>query len=996
MKHLLTLISLICIFSVNAKNIEYVVQSGDTLYSISKVNNISINEIYKINNELGFSPNQIYAGKIIYLPRKESIKYLDKCFSRVGNGQFNPYKTDKEVAEECISLIENQVNPDNIDFSNIKELELLYLINKTILDSRLSINAGNAIGAVNYGYLEDQSLIENTFLELAKNGNSNAAGLAYRLLDLEDLDFNNFIIDESLLIIRDNKKEFKNIKRACNEFDSNSDVYEYDLLLYFYLKCTDAFFDNDDNDYIKFDLKISDLLLTTNSNIVRKFELYAVSNVLYHLLNTGHEINASIFANKFLELKCPDCNNSPRDFFNKYAGSSREGFNRNLIFALHSFNLNHSSTAYTVDGVLPDQIINFRKDIIDDLDWLNPYDKSRTSSLKADYLSDTAMLLIRWGTCDLAKGYMDKAIEIYKSPGYDNSNLDYFDEPLYLSICFLEKAQRDIYESDEQKQSIDSAFDYLVSSSAVSIVYNIEDPIRLVLLDIVEVYLKILAGDEENFLEDNFNKFINLSSILMQHELYEFSGNIELFDTISSVYVLLYEYFSDPALMLDLSKLIDPLSIASQRENFLINSRLISLKVNQSNKTLLNLQEKLKLNNLQIKNSNNDSLDYGEMLKLYKNNTNIIEQILETDQNIKLITSPRNYTIESIQNSLNDDEYAYFFIPSKISSRVILIGKNTYNSWKTSSINVITPILESFVSEINPSSNYDFDTASLLKFIFFDFLDQKNEFIPKGSTIYLYTDVLMGLPPGVLIHSYNDSSLISEYERLLTADWLINDYNFTTKLNYENKNNPIYEEPFLGIGNSTTYEWLGLPDLNEVDSEITSLALASLANKDDLLLGKLATKEYFLSKLSSNYKRIVISTHSVPANWRGLTEEPALVFNSNNGDYFLTPSEIINTNMNSDMVVLSSCNASIDGFDDVFKSFLIAGSKSVVHSNWNLESRYAKEFTTTFFRELWLNDADKHDAIRNVSLKFLNDYSNQTYAHPAYWGNFSIVYSSAN
>ena len=96
------------------------------------------------------------------------------------------------------------------------------------------------------------------------------------------------------------------------------------------------------------------------------------------------------------------------------------------------------------------------------------------------------------------------------------------------------------------------------------------------------------------------------------------------------------------------------------------------------------------------------------------------------------------------------------------------------------------------------------------------------------------------------------------------------------------------------------------------------------------------------------------------------------------------------------MVVLSSCNASIQGFDELYKSFLIAGSKSVVHSNWNLESRYAREFTTNFFKELWLKDQKKHEVIRNVSLNFLNDYSNQIYAHPAYWGNFSIVYSSTN
>ena len=94
------------------------------------------------------------------------------------------------------------------------------------------------------------------------------------------------------------------------------------------------------------------------------------------------------------------------------------------------------------------------------------------------------------------------------------------------------------------------------------------------------------------------------------------------------------------------------------------------------------------------------------------------------------------------------------------------------------------------------------------------------------------------------------------------------------------------------------------------------------------------------------------------------------------------------------MIILSSCSSSTEGFDDLFKSFLIAGANSVVFTNWELESKYASEFTSAFMKELWFSDLQKHQAVRNTSLTFINNYEKQQYSHPAFWGNFSIAYRS--
>ena len=96
MKQLLTLTSLIFILSANAQSIAYTIKDGDTLYSIAKDNNISINKIFKANEGLGFSPDEIYSGNKIYLPQKKIYKYDDICHSRIGLSQFSLYKSPKK------------------------------------------------------------------------------------------------------------------------------------------------------------------------------------------------------------------------------------------------------------------------------------------------------------------------------------------------------------------------------------------------------------------------------------------------------------------------------------------------------------------------------------------------------------------------------------------------------------------------------------------------------------------------------------------------------------------------------------------------------------------------------------------------------------------------------------------------------------------------------------------------------------------------------------
>ena len=186
-----------------------------------------------------------------------------------------------------------------------------------------------------------------------------------------------------------------------------------------------------------------------------------------------------------------------------------------------------------------------------------------------------------------------------------------------------------------------------------------------------------------------------------------------------------------------------------------------------------------------------------------------------------------------------------------------------------------------------------------------------------------------------------------------------------------------------------------MPNLPNAEDEIRQIGLSSQSYSNEFLLTKAnASKENLIEKLSDSYERLVFATHSVPPNWNGITNEGALILSDKGGDYLLTATEIVNLDINSDIVVLSSCSTEEKGSDSIYKSFLVAGTNSVMYTNWDLETVSAEKITDKVFKSILFDGLPKHQALQKASIEIMNDYSNPIYAHPAFWGNFSIAYRS--
>ena len=98
--------------------------------------------------------------------------------------------------------------------------------------------------------------------------------------------------------------------------------------------------------------------------------------------------------------------------------------------------------------------------------------------------------------------------------------------------------------------------------------------------------------------------------------------------------------------------------------------------------------------------------------------------------------------------------------------------------------------------------------------------------------------------------------------------------------------------------------------------------------------------------------------------------------------------------LNAKMVVLSSCNTgmgkkfSSEGIVSLARSFLFAGSQSVVMAMWEVEDKSGTQIVESFYNNL-RHYQSKSTALRKARLKYLENASQST-TPPYYWASLVI------
>jgi CHAT domain-containing protein len=177
-----------------------------------------------------------------------------------------------------------------------------------------------------------------------------------------------------------------------------------------------------------------------------------------------------------------------------------------------------------------------------------------------------------------------------------------------------------------------------------------------------------------------------------------------------------------------------------------------------------------------------------------------------------------------------------------------------------------------------------------------------------------------------------------------------------------------------------------------VQGEVDSL---SEKYAGDFYIDKHATEIYF-KDYANDYGVLHLSLYaSIDAKF---PEYSSLIFAEDGyaeENNVLTTNEIKQLNLNASMVVLGNCQGGYgpyqrgEGIINLGRSFIYAGSPSVVLSLWEQDATYSAIIMDYFYENL-KQKVDKDVALRQAKLKYLKN-AKGIEAHPAYWAGYIVL-----
>ena len=375
--------------------------------------------------------------------------------------------------------------------------------------------------------------------------------------------------------------------------------------------------------------------------------------------------------------------------------------------------------------------------------------------------------------------------------------------------------------------------------------------------------------------------------------------------------------------------------------------------------------------------------------------------------------------LNEIQQKLSDDEYLLSFFLTDKEMYIFLVSKNRFEPFV---IDINKDELLKLISDISPyfktsdNSERVFYNQDLFSFnaraayrLYQKLLAKVLRDVPRNSKIiFSLSPELVTVPFEFLVDKKNNSESPYDYSN---NNYLINDYqvSYTPSIELylrEKENDFKNDGKALVVGNPAINNQLtgfaerrglleetgGLPrnialmPLKYSEDEVNEIS--SLIGADKILVERDATETNF-KRFAEHSKIIHLSTHSF------LLNKQPVIFLSNyydpDNDGFLEANEIVQLKLNSDLVVLSSCNSGLgqidqsEGIIGMTKAFYEAGAKSVIVSLWEVNDKYTSELMKLFYENL-SSGMNKSEALRQAKIKFIKEYS----ANPFYWSAFIL------
>jgi CHAT domain-containing protein/Flp pilus assembly protein TadD len=462
-----------------------------------------------------------------------------------------------------------------------------------------------------------------------------------------------------------------------------------------------------------------------------------------------------------------------------------------------------------------------------------------------------------------------------------------------------------------------------------------------------------------------------------------------------------------------------------------ITEAFLTIERSRSRNTMLNLNKLKLLSSIEDEEKFNEYIDlewmissglYDEIVldSLKKKSLALINYFAQNDKNLNYYFSKNPWrSVKEIKSSLDENEnlitiyvgkeliQLFLLTNKKLSAIKIEVGKDSLIHL----LERVAPLYRSDLVRREIYINQDlfsFNAEASWK-LYNALFGKLFEGIPANETlIFSLPSELLLMPVEFLLTEWRENEspyyyknkqfLITKYPVLYTPSASI--YVIQKK-----KELDVYEQNLLvGDPNITNDDFTisyrsGLLEDNDFSTRNINLfpleySETEIENINDVvsnglvLLSEEATETNF--KLNAPGSKIIhLSTHSLLYK-----DQPFIIFSQQldgADDGFLEVGEILQLDLRSDLIVLSSCRSGLGKIDEVEgvlgmqKAFFEAGASSIIVSLWDVNDKYTSYFMKEFYGFL-SKGLDKPEALRKAKLSFINKYS----ANPYYWAAFVL------